>query len=237
VSSNPPPGFVVGLAIEARLLAQAQASNAKPPSAKPLIACAAADPSQARDGARRLVREGAGALVSFGIAGGLDPNLAPGDLVLAERVMSPDGDAIAADPGLHAAWAAAARAAGLHHVGGSLLESARFLARVSEKRAAHRSSGAVAVDMESRAVAGVAAEADVPFIAVRAIADPAGRPLPRSVIGSIGPDGRPRVGRVLLRGCLRPWEAPALLQLRRDTDAALGSLRRLIGGFGPAGLC
>jgi len=235
VSPPGPPGFVVGLAIEARLLAQAIARQA--PSAKPLIACAAADPARARSGARRLLREGAGVLVSFGIAGGLDPKLAPGDLVLAERITSPDGDTVAADPGLHAAWAAAAEAAGLHHVGGSLLESARILASVAEKRAAHRSSGALAVDMESRAVAGVAAEAVVPFIAVRAIADPAGRPLPRSVIGSIGPDGRPRVGRVLLRVCLRPWETPALLQLRRDTDAALGSLRRLIGGFGPAGLC
>jgi adenosylhomocysteine nucleosidase len=235
VSSSPPPGFVVGLAIEARLLAQAIARQAA--SATPTIACAAADPSRARDGARRLLREGAGALVSFGIAGGLDPNLAPGDLVLAERVMSPEGDAVATDPDLRATWAAAAAAAGLHHVDGSLMESARILASAAEKRAAHRSSGAVAVDMESRAVAGVAAEAGMPFIAVRAIADPAGRPLPRSVIGSIGPNGGPRVGRVILRVCLRPWEAPALLQLRRDTNAALESLRRLIGGFGPADFC
>ena len=142
---------------------------------------------------------------------------------------------MATDPNWRAEWAAAA--AGLRYVGGGLLDSARVVASISEKRNLYEASGAVAVDMESYAVAGVAAEAGVPFVAVRAIADPAGRPLPRSVIGSIGPDGRPRVGRVMLHVCVRPWEAPALLQLRRDTDAALASLRRLIGGFGPAGLC
>jgi hopanoid-associated phosphorylase len=183
-----------------------------------------------------LLSEGADALISFGIAGGLDPDLAPGDLVLADQVESPNGDAIATDLGLHAKWATAAAAAGLRYVGGGLLDSAQVVTSIAEKLILYEASGAVAVDMESYAVAGVAAEASVPFVAVRAIADPAGRPLPHSVIGSIGPDGRPRVGRVILHVCLRPWESPALLQLRRDTDAALASLRRLIGGFGPTGL-
>ncbi len=155
---------------------------------------------------------------------------------MADQVESPDGEAIATDPDWRAKSAAAAATAGLRYVGGGLLNSAQVITNAAEKRAHHQSSGAVAADMESYAVASIAAKAGVPFIAVRAIADPAGRPLPRSVIGSIGPDGRPRVGRLILRVCLRPWESFALLQLRRDTDAALASLRRLIGSFGPAGL-
>jgi adenosylhomocysteine nucleosidase len=90
--------------------------------------------------------------------------------------------------------------------------------------------------MESYAVAAVAAEAGVPFVAVRAIADPAEQPLPRAVTGIIGPDGMPRLDRLVLRLCLRPWECPSLFRLRRDTDAALASLGRLVGGLGPAGL-
>ena len=122
-------------------------------------------------------------------------------------------------------------------VGGGLLDCAQVVTSIAEKRNLFEASGAVAVDMESYAVAGVAAEAGVPFVAVRAIADPAGRPLPRSVIGIIGPGCSPRVGRVILHLCLRPWESSALLQLRRDTVAALASLSRLIGGCGPTGLC
>ena len=140
------------------------------------------------------------------------------------------------DPNWRAEWAAAAAAAGLHTAGGGLLDSAQAVTSITDKRILYEASSAVAVDMESYAVAGVAAGAGVPFVAARAIADPAGRPLPRSAISSIGPDGMPRVGRVIFRACRRPWEAPALLPLRRDTDAALASLRRLLGGFGPVGL-
>ena len=140
---------------------------------------------------------------------------------------------MATDPNWRAEWAAAAAAAGLHTAGGGLLDSAQAVTSIADKRILYEASSAVAVDMESYAVA---AGAGVPFVAARAIADPAGRPLPRSAISSIGPDGVLRVGRVIFRACLRPWEASALLQLRRDTDAALASLRRLLGGFGPVGL-
>lgn len=215
--------------MEARLL-----SGQLGPSVR--IACAAASAERAREGTRRLLDAGAGSLVSFGIAGGLDPSLSPGDLVLAEEVVSPDGDAIAADRGLRARWQRAAVAAGQRSVGGGLLESPGVLTSVAAKQASRRSSGAVAVDMESYAVAAVAKDAGVPFVAVRAIADPAGRALPSAVAGCIGPDGRPQIGRLVLGLCLRPWEGAALWQLRRDTDAALASLGRLIGGLGAAGL-
>ena len=65
---------------------------------------------------------------------------------------------------------------------------------------------------------------------------PAERPLPHSLADCIGPDGKPRLARIAGRACLRPWEVFALLQLRRDSAAALASLGRLLGGLGPAGL-
>jgi adenosylhomocysteine nucleosidase len=222
-----PPGFVVGLAIEARVLTRALGPAGR-------IACAGASAARAREGALRLLAQGAGALISFGIAGGLDPALVPGDLVLPERVVAPGAPAIATDDEWRAKWAAAA--AGLPVAAGTLADSAGIVTGVADKQTLHRSTGAEAADMESYAVGEVAAEAGVPFAAVRAVADPAGRPLPRSVIGIIGPDGLPDIDRLILRLCLRPWEIPALFRLRRDTDAALASLGRLVGGFGPAGL-
>ena len=221
-------GFVVGLAIEARVLAQA-------PGEPMPVACAAARPRWARKGAERLLSEGASELVSFGIAGGLDPERAPGDLILPERIVTPDDEAIDCDPAARSRWQRTAAETGLRYSGGSLIGSAQAVVSVADKRRLHVSSGAVAVDMESFAVAQVASEAGVPFTAVRAVSDPAGRPLPRLVLGSIAPDGTPRIGHLVRRACLSPWEVPALFRLRRDTDAALASLGRLIGGFG-AGL-
>lgn len=229
MSPSAPPGFVVGLAAEARLLARALGSSCR-------IACAGADPERAREGAARLLAEGAGALISFGLAGGLDPALAPGDLVLPERVVAPGGEAIATDDDWRARWSAAATTAGLPTTGGTLIDSAGIVTTVADKEALHRSSGAVAADMESYAVAAAAAESGVPFAAVRAVADPAGRSLPSSVIGLIGPDGMPDIDRLILRLCVRPWECPALFRLRRDADAALASLGCLVRGFGADGL-
>ena len=82
--------FIVGLAAEARVLRRA--AGGLDPSLPGRIACAAAAPERARAGAERLLAEGAGALVSFGIAGGLDPVLMPGDLVLPERVGLPGAE-------------------------------------------------------------------------------------------------------------------------------------------------
>lgn len=232
MSASAPSGFVVGLAVEARVLADALGPSSR-------IACAGASSERARAGAARLLAEGAGALISFGLAGGLDPALSPGDLVLPERVVArtrSSGPAIAADGVWRAKWAAAAAAAGLSVAGGTLSDSPGVVRTVADKQALRRSTGAVAADMESYAVAAVAAAAGVPFAAVRAVADPAGRPLPSCVTGLIGPDGRTDIDRLILRLCARPWEIPALVRLRRDANAALASLGRLVGGFGPAGL-
>ena len=82
---------------------------------------------------------------------------------------------MATDPNWRAEWAAAAAAARLHTAGGGLLDSAQAVTSIADKRILYEASSAVAVDMESYAVAGVAAGAGVPFVAARAIADPAGR--------------------------------------------------------------
>ena len=218
--------FIVGLAAEARVLRRAAGGH--DPSLPGRIACAAAEPERARAGAERLLAEGAGALVSFGIAGGLDPALMPGDLVLPERIGLPGGREIATAGAWQAAWAGRANDAGLRAVGGTLLGSPRVVGSPAGKRRLFESAGAVAIDMESHAVAQVAEAAGVPFLVLRAIADPAGRSLPSAVIGCLGPDGRERRGRVAARLALRPWQVPGVLRLRQDAQAALAALGRLV---------
>src|SRR5690349_12598642 len=92
VTASPPrpPGIVVGLRAEARVVAEAArqthgASNEW---------CAIGGPAQVA----ALVKAGAPALVSFGLAGGLDQRHAPGTLILADAVVLPDGEAVATDP-------------------------------------------------------------------------------------------------------------------------------------------
>jgi adenosylhomocysteine nucleosidase len=172
-------------------------------------ACAAA-------GAQRLIDGGAGALVSFGMAGGLDPQLPAGLVFLPAEVVGPDGTLLPTDQPWRAALGTAlgtARAVS----GGRLLTVDTAVASVAAKRRLWMSSGARAVDMESAAVAAAAAAHALPFLAVRAIVDRAADELPAVVMAASGPGGKLAFGR-LLRGLLR---APA----------QLGPLWALAGGY------
>ncbi len=223
-------GFVTGLAVEARVLRRNLAPS--DPENDLLVACAGADSGRAERAAQALLEAGAGALVSYGIAGGLDPALRAGGVVLAEAVCLPGGEALPTDT----AWRQRllGLASGHPLAGGTLAGSDRALASLAEKRRLFDSSGAVAVDMESHAVAEVARAAGVPFLVLRAVADSADRPLPRAVRGSIAASGQARPAVVLARLAARPWELPALLDLRRDSALALKALAGLTRVLAPA---
>ena len=223
-------GVVTGLAFEARLIEKAFARQR---SAMPRLACAGPGPERARAAAARLAAEGAQALVSFGLCGGLDPALKAGDLVLAETVIVAPGQAIETDAARRGALAARCSEAGLRVAGGALLGQDRQIGRAEEKAALYGSSGARAVDMESGGVARAAEAAGVPFLVVRALADPAGRNLPRAALAATGPDGRLKLFKVLTTMYLRPWESPALVRLAYETRLALDALERIAEPNGP----
>jgi hopanoid-associated phosphorylase len=164
--------------------------------------------------------EGAVAVLSFGIAGGLDPALAPGDLVVATRVRGPRG-AWQADLG----WAAAlARATGARL--GVVAGATAVVADPAAKRALRLATGALAVDLESEAAAAFAAARGLPFVALRAIADTAEETVPAAAAVGLTRDGRPAPGRVMLALLRRPGDLPALLQVARRARTALEALRQ-----------
>lgn len=218
-------GFITGLAVESRVLQGSLSRGQSDPD--PLIACAGAHSGRAQAAAEALLAAGAGALVSYGIAGGLDPALRPGDMVLPESVLLPGGRVVP----VHGAWRddllVLARGQSPAASGGTLQGSERVVAAVTEKQALFAASGAVAVDMESHAVGRVAQAAGVPFLVIRAVVDPADRPLPRAVVGSTRPDGEPRAGLIVARLALRPWEIAQINRLRRDARVALRALGRM----------
>jgi adenosylhomocysteine nucleosidase len=161
------------------------------------------------------------ALMTFGLAGGLDPALKPGTVVLPHQVISTSGAIFTTCR----SWCArlAAEAGSMHWaVGGKLLSSALPLDSPAKKKAAFEDAGAVAVDMESAAVAAIAAAHQLPFVALRVIVDTASDPLPQSVVAA-SQGGRLRIGR-LLAG-LTPGEIAALVGLARRYRVAIGSLR------------
>ena len=212
-------GVVTGLAAESRLI-----SDHRGLPAGVRVYCAGADSARAGEQAALLVAEGAAALISFGIAGALDPALASGDLVLAHSVLAPEGQRYAVDETwrFDVAESLPDQAATLRQ--GMILGSTETLLTTDQKAAAFGASGCLAVDMESHAVAAVAARYGIPFLALRAIADTADTPLPAFVAGAVKANGETAILRAMGALAARPWQLPAALRLSRRSTLALARL-------------
>ena len=173
--------------------------------------------------ATSLVDDGATALVSWGMAGGLDPRLTPGTIFLPDIVISTAGGALATARPWRERLAAAVTT---HHpvTGGRLLTSARAVGSRTAKAALFRETGAAAVDMESMAVAEVAQSHQLPFIAVRVIVDAAADALPRAVTAAADSEGHLQIWRLLGALARTPGELGPLLRLAGRYRAANRSL-------------
>lgn len=231
---SPRLGIVTGLASEAVVATALIGDDACPAR----VLCAGASSRRAAVQARQLVDLGVEALLSFGLAGALDPALGSGDVVIARQVRSDAGDLYPCDAGWQEALHAALVETRTPCRRGAILGSARLWRRPADKRSLFAATGCLAVDMESGAVAAIAAGAGLPFLAVRAVADRAEDALPPLVEHAVKPDGMPAVGRTLAAMLKSPAQIPATLRLARRSERALASLRRLepvrdelLGGF------
>jgi adenosylhomocysteine nucleosidase len=218
-------GIVAALAAESRPL--------RPPRHRPEAPASLADGTllivsgigwaAAARGARRLIESGARALISWGVAGGLDPALAAGTLVLPDEVVSREGRRCLTAR----EWSESLRtvlAPNLAVCGGRLLSCAAAVGSTRAKAVAFRETAAAAVDMESLPIAEVAAAHRMPFIAVRAIVDTAQDALPPLLIAAAGTPGPLRIGRLLGSLALNPADLPALIRLALRYRAARRTL-------------
>lgn len=173
------------------------------------------------------------AVLSFGIAGALDPALAPGDIVVATEVMGERDNEDVSGEILAVLMRRLAplrpMAAGIAGVDAPAMDGA-------QKSALRAATAAGAVDMETHVAAEFAATRGLPFGAVRVICDPARRALPPLVATAVRPDGSTDVFAVVRGLATRPRQSSALIGTARDAAAAFRSLRRcrrLLGmGFG-----
>jgi hopanoid-associated phosphorylase len=188
-----------------------------------LLALSGIGRAAAAAAAQSLIDAGVSALMTFGMAGGLDPALKPGSVVIPCELLASDGARYVANP----AWRrqVAAAVSPLRAVTeGNLLTSIHAIETPADKAAAFRATGAAAVDMESAAVAAIAAQHNLPFIAVRVIVDTAADMLPRAVVAA-SKAGRVRLARLIGGLILAPREIGSLVRLAQRYRIAMRSLR------------
>lgn len=213
-SLTPGRPFVVvgcGLALEARIAAGEGVR----------AVTGAVDRERLASELERQIAQGADAILSFGIAGGLAPDFVAGTCIVGRGVI--DGARYRRCDG---AWTRRllARLPGARF--GDLASSDAPVASADAKRALHAETSAVAVDTESHIVADVASAHGVPFAVFRAIADPASRDLPRAAGIALTAAGQVNIGAVLRSLLAAPQQLPLLLRTAIDARIAFAALHR-----------
>ncbi len=223
--------IVTGLAQEARIAAGPGMS----------VICSSSNPHHLRSILSGFDHSSIRGIISFGVAGGLDPALHSGDIVVATEVVSGASR-----------WQAETRFTGDLVTRADLgrRQVARgILAGVEEvvvgpqgKAALRAATGAAAVDMESHIAAHYAADKGLPFAALRVISDPASRALPALAADALKPCGNIDPWKVMKGIARNPTAIPSLMSTARDFNRAIEGLRGcrshflggLFGGLIPA---
>ena len=189
-----------------------------------LVAYSGAGPINAEVAAELLITRGAGRLISWGCAAALSPSLKSGDLVLPDKLI----DAGNSEMTVNVDWYShtknrLAKFVVVHS--GALAESISIVSSSMDKKQLHSITGAIALDMESIAIAKVARQHTLPFIAIRAIVDPVTMSLPLAIDYSLNDDGNIVLWKLLLFLIRHPSELPGLIKLGLHFNTAKKTLK------------
>ncbi len=179
-------------------------------------------------------------VILTGVAGALADNLAIGDLVLANRLMTREGDSAEPArtfevPRIHLELVSARLdTAGIDHSRGGILTVKYPLATEAEKRRAGQSTGAIAVDMETAVIALEAAARGIPFVAMRTIMDTVEHDLAGA--GLADEDGKVRPFKAAAALARNPAMVAGVVRLvrnlRRASDAMAVAMDAVARGLG-----
>lgn len=190
-------------------------------------------PEAAREGALALVNAGATALAVFGVAGALAPGVRNGTLLCPACVIDERGNDYLPTPAWCEALQQRLAAASLPVMaGGSLLSLPAPILSAAGKMAMRQRHMALAVDMESAAVAAVATAAHLPFVVLRAIVDEHDDDIPGELQAAIDEWGRPLALHMLAQLVRHPGLLTRLPRLSSRMRNATRALRAAVTALG-----
>jgi len=152
-------------------------------------------------------------IVAAGFAGGLNPELTLGQLVLDDRA------------GEVAARINDRKDSSLFF-SGTIYSSPRVLITPDEKDICRSETKADAVDMESETIRRIAGEQGIPMIALRAISDTAQEALPLDFNQFMTPQGGMCFGRLIAHLMLHPGKIPSLIRFQKRVIIAARELAK-----------
>lgn len=191
------------------------------------VFCAGMGAHNASHAAQALIAAEVDALVSWGVAGALDPGLVSGDTVLPVQVRDSEQNVYAADNAWHAALKS--RLEQQRVFADATILSVRDVQHdVRSKSDLHQATQAMAVDMESAAVARVALNANTPFVVVRTIFDTVTMPIPASSTNATDQYGQVSIPKLITGLIRKPAEMLQFPQMMSSFVKAKKSLQRIV---------
>lgn len=168
-------------------------------------------------------------LISAGFCGGIDPELQVGDVVVANTIIIANDNGLEEIPVLLSllgmTFVALQAAEGRRTFGGTFVSTAAILSKVHLAGMLPRHYLKPVVEMESGAVAIIAAENNIPLLAIRTVSDPANEELGFTLDEFCAPDMRRIIpAKVLLTALRKPHIIPQLLRLSRSSRRAAACL-------------
>ncbi len=173
---------------------------------------------------QQLLEKNVTALVSWGTAGALTEEIHSGDLVLADSVttINEKNYSFDTDWNKRVANKLCNTSIKIHH--GMIAHTEQALKTPACKTSLQAATHAIAVDMESIAIARIAHQENLPCLAVRAIVDEASQSIPEAIINCTDMFGRPALFSLLSSIINKPNLISDLIYLGKGMKAATKTL-------------
>lgn len=174
-------------------------------------------------------------VINFGLGGAATPGLRVGDVIIAQRILFARERLFSEQQGLSPQLAATALdllqrnpATPFLICRGTCVTSGAILAKREAARLLPAGVVNPVLEMETAAVAKIAAREGVPLLAVRAISDDASEELEFNITDFTDKNMNIKVHRVFWSLTCRPWLVPQLMRLARNSKRAGGNLARVV---------
>ena len=190
---------------------------------KTLLTLAGTGPENAHKASQLLIDKGAERLISWGCAAALSDSLKPGDLVIANQLLSEKKQTLS----ITSPWSRYVQQllTSLNPHPDLLVESSCIVGESTDKKSIQQQSGGIALDMETIAIAQAALQHKLPVLVIRSIADPVSMNLPKSISYAQNEQGDIVLSKLLRYLLTHPADLPGLIKLGLHFNAAKNKLK------------
>ena len=175
--------------------------------------------------AKKLVALKVDALISWGVAGAINKSVNSGDIILANSIINQDNRYPISEDWLSRV-SEHLRQSSDRVLSGDITSSSEICASTTDKLHLLQKTGALAVDMESAAIAETATANKLDFLVLRAISDNADTSIPEVVLKHTDNLGQPRIFKFVLCCILKPNQIRKISSLATGYKKGLTSLSR-----------